>query len=107
MGKTTIFEPLATECGPLLATNAAMCHHTFLVAVVNPTEDDYWLRLRLGVLKPAYVLPAGGDRVDMRVHEIVIGVTPEQSSSKESVGGTDDIWSICRTSSASAMSNVK
>ena len=52
-------------------------------------------------------LTAGGDRVDMRVHEIVVGVTPEQSSSKESVGGTDDIWSICRISPASAMSDVK
>ena len=58
-----------------------------MIAVVNSTEDDYWLRprTRLGVLTPADVLPAGGGRVDVSVNEIVVGVAPQQSS-----GGTDD-----------------
>ena len=92
MGQTAAFEPLTTGCGPLLATNAVVCDHSFMVAVVNSTEDDYWLRprTRLGVLKPADVLPAGGVRVDVSVNEIVVGVAPQQSSSKESFGGIDD-----------------
>ena len=63
-----------------------------MVPVVIRTEDDYWLRprRRLGVLNPADVLPAGGVRVDVSVNEIVVGVTPQHSSSNESVGGTDD-----------------
>ena len=63
-----------------------------MVSVVNSTEDDCWLRsrTRLGVLKPADVLPAGGVRVEVSVNEIVVGVAPQQSSSKEFSGGTDD-----------------
>ena len=89
MGQTAAFEPLTNGCGPLLAANAVVCDHSFMV---NSTEDDYWLRprTRLGVLKPADVLPAGGVRVDVSVNEIVVGVAPQQSSSKESSGGTDD-----------------
>ena len=92
MGQTAAFEPLTTGCGPLLATNTVVCDHSFMVAVVNSTEDDYWLRprTRLGVLKPADVLLAGGVRVDVSVNEIVVGVALQQSSSKESSGGTDD-----------------
>ena len=80
-----------------------------MVAVVIPTEDEYWLRprRRLGVLKPADVLPAGGVRVDVSVNEIVVGVAPQQSSSNESVGGTDDNLIDLRSSPAPAMSDVK
>ena len=62
-----------------------------MVAVVNPIEGDYWLRpqTQLTVLKPADVLPAGGVRVDVRVYKILVGVM-QQSSSKDSVGRTDD-----------------
>ncbi|KAI0214933.1 hypothetical protein LSAT2_033045 [Lamellibrachia satsuma] len=85
-GQTALIEPLTAGCGPLLTTSAAVCDRTFMVAMVNPTENDFWLRprTRLGILKPADVLPHGAVRVDVSMNEIVVGVTPQRSPSIES-----------------------
>ena len=71
-GQTALIEPLTAGCGPLLTTSAAVCDRTFMVAMVNPTENDFWLRprTRLGILKPADVLPHGAVRVEVSMNEI-------------------------------------
>ena len=85
-GQTALFEPLSTGCGPLLVTCAAVSDRTFLLAVVNPGEADYWLKpgTRLGVLQSADVLPRDDVQVDVRVGEIVVGREGAQPASTES-----------------------
>ena len=87
-GQTAVLEPLATGCGPLLVTTAAVHGSTFFAAVVNATESDYWVRprTRLGVLRRGDVI-TGSVGVDVSTHEIFVGGTPGMSS----VAATEEV----------------